>query len=70
MPKIFERDGYIFYFYSNEHQPIHVHVRYGNGEAIFECDPEIVLKDSSGLKVKELSKAQDLAESHRELILE
>lgn len=26
MPKIFEYFGYIFFFYSNEHEPIHVHV--------------------------------------------
>ncbi|MDE6341047.1 MAG: DUF4160 domain-containing protein, partial [Muribaculaceae bacterium] len=25
MPKIFEYFGLIFYFYSNEHEPIHVH---------------------------------------------
>ena len=28
MPKIFEYFGFIFYFYSNEHEPIHVHVKY------------------------------------------
>jgi hypothetical protein len=33
MPRIFERDGYRFFFYNNEHRPIHVHVRYGDGEA-------------------------------------
>ncbi|MGM9778134.1 MAG: DUF4160 domain-containing protein, partial [Prevotella sp.] len=26
MPKIFEYFGLIFLFYSNEHEPIHVHV--------------------------------------------
>ena len=25
MPKIFEYFGFIFYFFSNEHEPIHVH---------------------------------------------
>lgn len=30
MPKIFEYFGYVFFFYSNEHEPIHVHVK--NGE--------------------------------------
>ncbi len=29
MPKIFEYFGFIFYFYSNEHEPIHVHVQHG-----------------------------------------
>jgi hypothetical protein len=29
MPKIFEYIGYILFFYSNEHEPMHVHVQYG-----------------------------------------
>ena len=36
MPKIFEYFGFIFYFYSNEHEPIHVHVLHGGKESIFD----------------------------------
>ena len=36
MPKIFEYLGFIFYFYSNEHEPIHVHVTKAERETIFE----------------------------------
>lgn len=36
MPKIFEYFGFIFYFYSNEHEPIHVYVLHGGKESIFE----------------------------------
>lgn len=36
MPKIFEYFGFIFYFYSNEHEPIHVHVIHGDRESIFD----------------------------------
>ena len=36
MPKIFEYFGFIFYFYSNEHEPIHVHVQHGGKESVFE----------------------------------
>ncbi len=28
MPKIFEYFGFIFYFFSDEHEPIHVHVKH------------------------------------------
>jgi hypothetical protein len=70
MPKVFEEDGYRFFFYSNEHRPIHVHVRYGEGEAVFAMEPGIELRESYGLKVRELSKAQSLAEKHRELIIQ
>jgi hypothetical protein len=41
MPRIFEKDGYQFFFYSNEHGPIHVYVRYGAGEAVFTMEPGI-----------------------------
>ena len=36
MPKIFEYFGFVFLFYSNEHEPIHVHVMKDGCEAIFE----------------------------------
>ena len=36
MPKIFEYFGFIFLFYFNEHEPIHVHVMKDGHEAIFE----------------------------------
>ncbi len=36
MPKIFEYFGFIFLFYSNEHEPIHVYVMKDGHEAIFE----------------------------------
>ncbi len=29
MPKIYEYIGYIFYFYSNEHTPVHCHIEKG-----------------------------------------
>lgn len=42
MPKIFEYFGFIFLFYSNEHEPIHVHVMKDEHEAIFEIILEMV----------------------------
>ena len=70
MPTIFNKDGYKFLFYSNEHRPIHVHVRYGGGEAVFNIENEIELRESQGLKVRELSKAQMLAEENKGAIIQ
>ena len=70
MPTVFTKDGFRFFFYSNDHTPIHVHVRKGNGEAVFEVEGTVVLRESVGLKTKELSKAEDLAEEHIELIIQ
>ncbi len=70
MPTIFEQDGYKFFFYSNEHEPIHVHVRRGDGEAVFEMEEQIELRESQRMKMNELRKALKLASENRELIVE
>ncbi len=70
MPKVFEQDGYRFSFYSNDHTPIHVHVRYGGGEAVFEVERGVELRESQGLKVRELARAEELATEHRGLIIQ
>lgn len=36
MPKIYEYLGFVFFFYSNEHLPIHVHVSFGEFESKVE----------------------------------
>ena len=69
MPKVFQKDGYSFFFYSNEHPPIHVHVRHGGGEAVFVVQTRVELRESQGLKVRELARAEELAIEHQELII-
>lgn len=48
MPKIFEYFGFIFLFYSNEHEPIHVHVMKDGHEAIFE----IILENGELVEIR------------------
>jgi hypothetical protein len=36
MPKLYEYFGLVFLMFSNEHSPIHVHVRYGDTESVIE----------------------------------
>ena len=45
-------------------------VRYGGGEAVFTVEGTVELRESHGLKVKELARAQGLAEEHQQLIME
>lgn len=47
MPKIFEYLGILIFFYSNEHEPIHVHARKGE----FESKAEFLIIDG---KVSEI----------------
>ncbi len=70
MPQVFEKDGFKFFFYSNDHRPIHVHVRKGEGEAIFNVEGTVELRESYGMKVRELARAEELAEENRSIILE
>ena len=70
VPTIFRKDGFRFFFYSNDHEPTHVHVRKGAGEAVFEVADEVELRESVGLKVQELRHAQRLAKQNRQRILE
>ena len=46
MPKIFEYLGFIFFFYSNDHEPFHCHVKKGEREVKvdFEFDNGELLK--------------------------
>jgi hypothetical protein len=65
MPTVFEHEGFRFFFYSNDHTPIHVHVRYAGGEAVFIVEESIELRESSGLKVSGLEIRFPVAKSPR-----
>jgi hypothetical protein len=69
VPTVFIKNGFRFFFYSNEHAPIHIHVRKGSGEAVFELENGIVLRESAGLKTAELREAEDLAGENQQLII-
>jgi hypothetical protein len=58
MPAIFSQFGFVFFFYSNEHLPIHIHVKGKGGSARFELEPEIKLTDKKGLKVQDIRKIE------------
>ena len=63
MPKIFEYFGFIFYFYSNEHEPIHVHVIHGGRESIFD----IIMMNGAlaGISVREKKGSEPLTEKDK-----
>lgn len=72
MPKLYEYFGLIFLFYSNEHEPIHVHGKFqdteSKAEIVFENGKfkEIIIKEVLGKKpldaqnVKEFKKVVEL----------
>lgn len=57
MPEIFRFYGFSFFFYSREHEPIHIHVEGVEGFAKYNYDGNnFVLAISKGLKNNELKK--------------
>ena len=62
MPLVFEKEGFRFAFYSNDHKPIHVHVRKAGAEAILmwmkksSCVNPKVLKSKISIKPSVLPK--------------
>ncbi len=69
MPTLFTVFGFRFLFYSNDHEPIHVHVIKGDAEARFQVLPNVSLIDNHGLKPAELKLAESLVEENKETIV-
>lgn len=59
-----------FYFYSNDHLPIHVHVEGPDARAKFEVDPVVKLTQSRGFSKATLKKIELFIEENRELIID
>ena len=71
MPEILRMFGMRFFFYSREHEPIHVYVKIADGNAKFEILPEgIVLVKNEGLKPKDIKAAEMVLEENKELAIE
>jgi hypothetical protein len=58
-----------FYFWSNEHEPVHIHVRKGRCLAKFVVEPMIELIDNNGFKPQELKLAENIIEENIDVIL-
>lgn len=71
MPEIFRMFGLKFYFFSREHEPIHVHVKNADGNAKFELTQDSVrLVYNHGLKNKDIRAAEMVLEENHDLAIE
>ena len=64
MPTIMYLFGLRFFFYSEEHLPIHVHVQSGDGKAKIDVEPLEVL-ENKGVKPADLKKAVDAVKQYQ-----
>jgi hypothetical protein len=55
MPKLFEYQGIVLYFYSDEHLPIHIHAKYGKASVIVS----FYIEDGNVNKVTYTKKTKD-----------
>ena len=68
MPVILRFRDYVFFFYSNEGNPLepaHIHVRNAESEAKFWLEPDISLARNDGFNSKELKEIFVIVETHR-----
>ena len=79
MPKIFEYLGILIFFYSNEHEPIHVHAKKGELESkaeLYIINGEISeiritnIKGSRPLKEKDLKNFEIFLEKYADKIVD
>jgi hypothetical protein len=68
MPELFRLFGIRFFFFSNEHLPIHIHIRNADGTAKFEVE-NVQLVENNGIKSKDIYLAESIIEENKELII-
>lgn len=66
MPTLLMIFGLRFFFYLDEHQPIHVHIERNGKKAKIELCPNIKLVYNHGLKEQEVKKAMEICNMYKE----
>ena len=72
MPEIFRKYGFIFFFYSREHEPIHVHVAGENGVVIYDLvNGNFIQRDIKGrIKASSIKKIELTLHNNKDLVIE
>lgn len=70
MPEVFRLFGFSFFFYSKEHEPIHIHVEGNGGMAKFDWDgTKFVLREKINIKANNMKKIQAAIDENADLII-
>ena len=65
MPEVFRFFGFSFFFYSKEHEPLHIHVEGNGGMAKFEWNgTEFVLTEKQGIKSNDFRKIKTVIDEN------
>ena len=69
MPTVLIVDGFRFFFYSNEHLPIHIHIEKAEKTAKFNLEFVELIK-SSGFNAVEIKQLRKLVELNQEFLIQ
>ena len=70
MPEIFRFYGFSFFFYSREHEPIHVHVEGNDGYAVYDLENgSFVLREKQNIKSNDQKKIEAVIEENKDIII-
>jgi len=68
MPTLLNVNGFKFFFYANEHEPMHIHISKGDEYAKIELATLKVTRNT--FKPKDLKQALAIAQTHRQTFTE
>lgn len=68
MPTIFIIFGFIFKFYSDDHEPIHIHVVKDGHETKYNVEPVVAQVFNHGFKKHEISMIESIIEENVDVI--
>lgn len=69
MPEVFRMFGMRFFFFANEHLPVHIHVQNADGRAKFNISPVVKLVMNKGLKASDIKLAEAVIEENKSIII-
>ncbi len=70
MPEVFRLYGFSFFFYSREHEPIHIHIEGKDGYAVYDlADDAFALRELHSIKANDRKKIENTISENREMII-
>ncbi len=69
MPEVFRIFGMRFFFFANEHLPIHIHVQNADGRAKFQVSPKVKMVHNRGLKSSGIKPAEAVIEENETILI-
>ncbi|WP_297073192.1 DUF4160 domain-containing protein [uncultured Duncaniella sp.] len=72
MPELFRFFGFSFFFFSKEHEPIHVHVEGAEGKVIFDYDEDkdcFIIRELINIKPNDLKRIRKIIKENQDIII-